>query len=180
MARSATLLLLLLTVLLFTSCDKMKEKRFSTTIPFDFEIEITEDSSAVIDLDGEITAFINAELAGVQEQIKSYELVGIKYRIWEFYGNTPNKFNGSLGFAKRGESVAGVNYNFTDLDLETAFGQITHTAMNFTSDDIAKIQQYFVDSNGMSLFLSGEVESKPVHFVLQVVVDVDAIAEVEK
>jgi hypothetical protein len=48
------------------------------------------------------------------------------------------------------------------------------------SAEVANIQQYFLDTNGMKIFLKGLVSQTPVHFKFYLQVDVDAIAEVKK
>jgi hypothetical protein len=52
--------------------------------------------------------------------------------------------------------------------------------IDFVSAEVANIQQYFLDTNGMKIFLKGLVSQTPVHFKFYLQVDVDAIAEVKK
>jgi hypothetical protein len=37
-----------------------------------------------------------------------------------------------------------------------------------------------MDTNGLRMFFTGDVDQKPVHFVMELVVNIDAIAEVKK
>ncbi len=170
----------ILVAFLLSGCDKFNEKRFSTTIPFNFTVEITENDSTQIDLSGEVTAMINAELEKVKDKIKRYELVSINYKIWEFYGATPNTFTGSVGFGNANATSPGVLYEYSGIDLQAGNDNQNHVKMNLNSQDIARIQQYFLDTNGLRMFLIGSVDQKPVHFVMQIVVNVDAIAETKK
>jgi len=48
-----------------------------------------------------------------------------------------------------------------------------------TEQDIDKIEQYFLDTNGLTLFLDGAVTHQPMFFKLDVWVDVKALAEVK-
>lgn len=173
-------LMLSIAILLLSGCDKLKEKRFSTTIPYDFEVEITEGVSTQVDMSGELTSLINEELNKVKEDIQRYELVSIEYKIWEFYGNTPNTFAGTLGFGNANATEPGVIHEYNDIDLQAGSDSQNRVKMNLNSQDIARIQQYFMDTNGMKMFFKGDVTSAPVHFKMQLVVNIDAIAEVEK
>ncbi len=169
-----------LIALIVSGCNKFKEKRFSTTIPYNFTVEITENGSTTVDLTGDITAMINAELEKVKDKIKRYELVSINYKIWEFYGATPNTFTGSIGFGNANAINPGVSYAYSGIDLQAGNDNANHVKMNLNSQDIARIQQYFLDTNGLRMFFTGAVDQKPVHFVMQIVVNVDAIAETKK
>lgn len=180
MKHALGLFFLTVALALLTGCEKFNEKRFSTTIPFDFEIDIAEDGELTVDMNGEITALINEELEKVKDEIKNYELVSITYKIWEFYGASPNTFNGSLGFGNANSLEAGVIYAYNDIDLQSGNDNPNQVNMNLNSQDVSRIQQYFMDTNGLRLYLTGGVTSKPVHFKLQVIVNIDAIAEVKK
>ncbi|MBX7050863.1 MAG: hypothetical protein K1X54_02395 [Flavobacteriales bacterium] len=163
-----------------SSCDKFKEKRFSTTIPYDFVVEIPADGSTVVDLTGDVTSMINKELEKVKDKIKRYELVSVDYKIWEFYGASPNTFSGSVGFGNANATSAGLTYEFNGIDLQVNSDNPDRVKMNLNSQDIANIQQYFMDTNGLKMFFKGDVDQAPCHFIMQIVVNIDAIAEVKK
>ncbi len=175
-----TLGLLSLVILFLSSCSKFKEKRFSTTIPYEFEVEITDADSTFIDLSGSLTSMVNKELEKVKDKIKRYELVSITYKVWEFYGTTPNTFTGSIGFGNANAIEPGIKYDYTGIDLQENANNPAQVKMNLNSQDISAVQQYFMDTNGLRMFFTGDVDQKPVHFVMQIVVNIDAIAEVKK
>lgn len=179
--KTARILFLFAAVALsLSSCEKFKEKRFSTTIPYDFVVEIPADGSTVVDLSGDVTSMINAELEKVKDKIKRYELVSITYKIWEFYGATPNTFTGKVGFGNANATEPGLLYEYNGIDLQVNSDNPDQVKMNLNSQDIANIQQYFMDTNGLKMFFSGDVDQAPCHFIMQIVVNVDAIAEVKK
>ena len=180
MKQISVVMLFAVATIFLTGCDKLKEKRFSTTIPYALEVDITETGDMSVDISGEITSLINEELNKVKDEIKNYELVSITYKICEFYGVTPNTFNGSIGFGNANSSEAGVLYAYNDIDLQAGNDNPNQVNMNLNSQDISRIQQYFMDTNGLKLYLKGDVANKPVHFKLQIIVNVDAIAEVKK
>ncbi|MFN0031196.1 MAG: hypothetical protein ACKVOR_03450 [Flavobacteriales bacterium] len=174
-----TILALVVLMPLLSGCDKFKEERFSTTIPITFEIDKLDTDPLVVDLDGTITALINDELNKYKEEIKRYELVSVTYKVWEYYGTAGVVFDGSIGFGNVNMSAPGVSAQFNDIDLQTSFDNPNQTQFPFNSQDVDKIEQYFLDTNGMRLWLDGDVSDVPVHFVLAITVNVDAIAEVE-
>lgn len=163
-----------------SSCDKLKEKRFSTTIPYDFVVEIPTDGSTAILIDSDITSMINTELEKVKDKIKRYELVSIQYKIWEFYGASPNTFTGKVGFGNANATTPGVLYEFNGIDLQANSDNPNLIKMNLNSQDIASVQQYFLDTNGLKMFFEGDVDQAPCHFIMQITVNIDAIAEVKK
>lgn len=181
MKNISTPLLIIVAAFLFSSCDKFNDKRFSTTIIKDLHISITDNSGSVdINLNETITSMINDELAAVKENIKSYELVQIKYKVWEYIGDPAANFSGSLGIGNMNATMPGVSYAFSDINLQAGNDDSDYVLMSFNSTDIEKVEQYFLDTNGLKLFLEGNVTHVPVSFILQVVVDVDAIAETKK
>jgi hypothetical protein len=165
---------------LFSGCDKLKDKRFSTTIPIVFEIDKPEGGELVVDLDDDITAMINEELNQVKEQIKSYELVSVEYKIWEFWGVEETTFNGMLGIGNVNSTTPGVEYSFNDVSIKAGSEDPAQVTMNFNSQSIDKIQQYFMDTDGLRIFLNGSTSHAPIHFKLAIEINIDAIAEVEK
>jgi len=181
MKRFTAPVLVLLLSLLFIGCDKFKDKRFSTTIVKDLHINITDNSGSVdVSLNETITSLINSELNAVKENIKSYELVRIKYKIWEYVGDDAATFSGSLGLGNLNSTMPGVSYAFNDISLKAGNDDSDYVIISLNSTDIDKIEQYFLDTNGLKLFLEGNVTHVPVSFILQVVVDVDAIAETKE
>jgi len=170
----------LVAIFLLAGCDKFKEKRFSTTIPIVFEIDKAEGADLIVDMEDEITALINDQLNEVSEEIKSYELVSIEYKIWEFWGTETTTFSGSLGIGNANATGPGVEYAFNDISIMDGSNDPAQVTMNFNSQSIDKIQQYFLDTNGLRLFLSGQTSHAPIHFKIAIEVNIDAIAEVEK
>lgn len=173
-------LFVLAAIVLASGCGKLKEKRFSTTIHHAFEVDIQQDGELTIDLNNTITSLINEELEKVKDKIKRYELVNIRYKIWEFYGEEPNLFDGSIGIGNMNSNTPGVTINLTDVDLRAGNDNPNLVIINLNSLDKSRVEQYFMDTNGLRLFLNGSVDQKPVRFKIQVTVDIDAIAEVKK
>ncbi|MFZ4785138.1 MAG: hypothetical protein ACOYLH_06630 [Flavobacteriales bacterium] len=174
---------LVATVFLFSGCDKMKEKRFSTTAYYTFDVSATTDNngSATIDLSGLIDILTeNADLAKYADNIKRYELVAIKYKVFEYYNDPATTMNGSLGFGNRNSTAAGTEFGLNDISLQASMDNTEHVKLDFENAAVEKIQQYFLDTNGLKIYLNGLVSQTPVNFKLSVQCDIDAIAEVKK
>lgn len=177
--RNFSFLIIALAITL-SACSKFKDKRFSTTVNHAFEVDIPDNGQLTIDLNNTITSLINEELEKVKDEIKEYELVNIRYKIWEFYGEEPNTFDGTLGIGNMNSNTPGVSIGLADIDLRAGNDNPNLVLVNLNSVDKSRVEQYFKDTNGLRLFLQGAVDQAPVHFKLQVTVDIDAIAEVKK
>lgn len=166
---------------ILSGCDKFREKRYSTHVITDIECSIVDNSGTIdIELDTTLTSLINEQLAAVKDNIKSYELVSIKYKIWEYIGDASATFTGSLGIGNKNSTIPGVSYEFNDISLLASSDGTDHTFIALNSSEIDKIEQYFLDTDGLKLYLSGNVTHVPMSFILQIVVDIDAIAEEKK
>ena len=74
---------LLFASLLFTSCDKMHEKRFSVTLIKNFEIDFTENNQHTFSDEAILSSLEHEEIEALQDAILHYEIVAVKYKIWE-------------------------------------------------------------------------------------------------
>lgn len=167
-------------VFLFSGCDKFSEKRFSSTVYLDFEINKLDTDPVIVDFEDILSALTNEELEKVKDKIKSYELVSITYKIWEFYGASDGAtFTGNMGIGNVNMAAPGVNYAFNDISLKAGNDNPNQVLMQFNSQEIDKIQQYFLDTDGLRFFLDGNVSEVPVHFKVALTVNIDAIAEVK-
>jgi hypothetical protein len=168
---------------LFSGCEKFQDKKFSTTIEVRFPVQAQSDNngSFVVDLSNLADVIAtNEDLAKVKENIKRYELVGIKYKIFEYWDSPNTTFNGSIGFGNKEMAEPGTEFLLPSLNLQESMTQTQLSKMEFSSAEIAKIQQYFTDSNALKIFFKGTLSETPANFNLYLQVDIDAIAEVEK
>jgi hypothetical protein len=74
----------------------------------------------------------------------------------------------------------GTEFLLPSFNLQESMVQTELSKMEFSSADIAKIQQYFTDSNELKVFFKGTLSETPSNFNLYLQIDIDAIAEVEK
>jgi hypothetical protein len=171
-----------LSVFTFSSCDKMHEKRFSTTLQFDFVVDQQSgDAPYIVDLSGLVDVLEkNTDLASHKDDIKKFELVQIRYKIFEFYNDPSTTFNGYIGFSNKSMNEPSVSIALNDISLQAGMDSPNLVKLNFSSTDVDKIVQYFTDTKGLKLYLDGNLSQIPTKFTLQVSVDVDAIADVKK
>jgi hypothetical protein len=65
------------------------------------------------------------------------------------------------------------------LSLQSSNDDPEYRVFEKTQQDIDKIEQYFLDTDGLTLFLDGTVTHQPMTFKLDIWVDVKALAEIE-
>lgn len=179
----SSLLLGLVFLTLFSGCEKFEDKKFSTTIEVRFPVQAQSDDNGSFILDLSNIADVmatNEDLAKVKENIKRYELVGIKYKIFEYWDSPATTFTGSIGFGNKDMTVPGTELLLTSFNLQESMAQTQLSTMEFSSAEIAKIQQYFTDSNALKVFFKGTLSETPANFNLYLQIDIDAVAEVEK
>lgn len=164
---------------LFSSCDKMSEHRFSTTLTQVFDVQMNESSLPYsIDLT-KLTDVLqaNADLASHSEDIKSFEVVKVYYKVWEYYDDPAATFNGYIGLGDKSSTNPGTTLNFTDFLLQSSMDNAETTKLILTTTDVAAINKYLLDTKGLTLYVKGQFSATPARFKLQVSVDVDAVAE---
>lgn len=146
-------------------------------------VDVTTENNGAITIDLNQLADVlatNANLSEVKEKIKRYELVGIKYKVFEYWNAPTATFNGTIGFGNKNMTTPGLGYSLSNLSLQESMNATELTKIDFQNNDLEKIQQYFIDTNALKIFLQGEISETPSKFVLYLQVDVDAVAEVEK
>lgn len=179
----STLLIGLTFLFLFSGCEKFEDKKFSTTIEVRFPVQAQSDNngSYVVDLSNLADVLAtNSDLAKLKENIKRYELVGIKYKIFEYWDSPNTTFNGSIGFGNKEMTQPGTELLLPSFNLQESMAQTQLSKIEFSSTDVAKIQQYFIDSDALKIFFKGTLSETPANFNLYLQIDIDAIAEVEK
>jgi hypothetical protein len=168
-------------LILFSGCDDLKEIKLDKTVNMEFTVDLGADDPAVLNL-SEAFEFATGDLEEYRDYIKRYEVKSLRYKVWEFYTETPGEdatLDGILGIASVSGADPGVEFTMTGLSLLASNDNPSHTEIELPAADLEKVEQYLLNSNGLKLFLNGSVSSVPVHFKLQVVADVTAIAEKE-
>lgn len=183
MLRSSTILLALVAVaFLFQGCEGWTEKKFSTTLNYEFVIDQPQGTGPyVVDLNGLVDVLqTNAELEKAKEKIKSFKIIQVRYKVWEYYNDPANTFTGFLGFGSKSMTSPEVQYGLTDFILQESMNSESPALLNFNTADADRLADYFLNTNGLTLFLDGSLTTAPAQFKLQISMDVDAVADVEK
>lgn len=179
----AGFLLITFLVLTITGCEKYKEKNFSTTIEVRFPVDVVSENNGAVTIDLNQIADVlatNADLSKVKDQIKRYKLVGIKYKVFEYWNSENTTFTGSIGFGNKNMTDPGMESVISSLSLQESMNATELTKLEFDDNSLEKIQQYFTDTDALKIFLRGELSETPAKFTLYLQVDVDAVAEVKK
>jgi len=177
--KSTKLILLMGMVLLGTSCSKLKQVTLDKTVTVSFDVDLQEGDPLQLDL-MQLVEFATGNLADYADAIKSYEVRDIRFKIWEFWtdGSAPDAMlDGSIRIGSKTGASPGVNYALHIPSLLEASENPDYTKFNFNSSEIKKIEQYLLSTNGLKIWLDGAVSRVPVHFRLQIVADVTAVAE---
>ena len=169
-----TLMFILIAVaLVVTGCGK-REVRKSATLNLDLEVDANTDSALTFQTVGLLRTIDNAGIAEVKDEISRYELQSIKYSIWELYGNDSCEFNGSLGIRKVGDASSVLYYSYNNFGFEPLQEKI---AIPFTDAERARLQDFLLSADGLEFVLEGNLSHNPIHFVMNIELNVDAIAE---
>lgn len=168
-----TAFLLIALALLAAGCGK-REVRKSATLNLDLEVEANTDSALTFQSEGILRTLTNAGIAEVKDDISRYELQSIKYSLWELYGNDSCEFSGSLGIRKIGDAASTVYYSYNNFDFEPLQEKIT---IPFTDAEKQRIQDFLLSGDGLEFVLEGNLSHKPIHFVMNIELNVDALAE---
>lgn len=181
MKKIYTLAVGLLISTMFSSCEKLTEQRFGTSFSYDFVVDMQNaEQPYTIDLTSVLDVLQkNAELAEHADHIKKFELVQVKYKVYEYYDSPTNLFSGYIGMGSANASSADVRQEMTDFSLQSSMDATEHQVITFTAGDAKKINDYFMQTKSLKLWLNGVTTETPARFKLNLIVDVDAVAEIK-
>lgn len=169
-------------LLLLNSCEKYTEKTFSTSLSFDFDVEQLENVGAyTVDLSGLVDALAaNEDLRKNQDKIKDFKVIRIRYKVFEYYNDPATTFTGFIGFGDKNASAPGLSYALENVSLQESMNNSEPQVMNITSNDISRLEDYFMNTKGLTLYMDGSLSQTPAKFKLNIQLDVDAVADVLK
>lgn len=172
---------LFLGILLLSSCDQMNDKKFGTTLYQDFEISL-DGTTTTFSFDSLRTTLENQELAAAKEGIKSYKVKSIKYKPWEVYTDESGEqvlLNGTLGFSKNNSSTPEIEIPLENLDLNTLTNE-AHQTLSISQAQLDQLADYLLAGNELKVYFNGALSTSPAHTKFQFIIDVEAVAEIEK
>lgn len=179
MKKTLTFLGLAVAMIIFTGCEKITEQSFNVQIAKDFDINL-EEGTASFNLEEVFSSLSDEELEQVKESIINYRINSISYKIWEFGGSETATLDGLLKFSKVDNENDFVAYEIPEILLSSTSNEDAKNTIEFTPEDNEKIVSYLLDGNSIKVLANGNVSDQPASFVLQVVADVTATAEIEE
>jgi|GEM_PF-894744 len=166
---------------LFSGCSKLDKKEFNKTVIMNFEVDLQPGDPLTLDM-MQAFEFATGDLAEFKENIKSYELTSLRYKVWEFWTDEVDEdvlLTGSLGFGNKNSTQPGFSLDLTDVSLLARSLDPNHVEFTLNSSELRKFEQYLLDTNALKVWLNGNVGSTPVHFKFQIIADVKVMTEKE-
>lgn len=163
----------------FTGCDELKEKSFDASYAKNLTVDVDENSGdGAFDISEVLNALSNENLEQVQDKIKSYDIREMSYKIWEYDGPVTSEMQGEIKILNGNGDVlfssAIAPELLVDMNADEAYRLI-----EMTDEEEKVITDALLNDNSVTVRATGTVSEVPVHFVLQMRVDVTAVAEVE-
>lgn len=166
-------------VAFLTSCNEKTEKGFNAQFIHNFTIDIPAGATeANFSQEELIDVLSNVDIADIQDKITKMEFREIKYKVWEYAGDPGSKVSGSIMINANDDSNL-FNFAIAEDSLTVLNQEETHRMI--TVDQAAKdaIATILKSDKQIKIAVNGSVTEVPVHFVLQVITDVRAYAEIE-
>lgn len=179
MKKTLSFLGLAVALMLFTGCEKITEQSFNLQLTKDFNVNMEEGQTAFT-FEEILSSLSNEELEQVKESIINYRLNSISYKVWEYGGAEAATLDGMLKFTKVSNENDFVSYEIPELLLSATSNDDARNTIEFTPEENEKIVGYLLDGNAIKILANGNVSEQPANFVLQVVADITATAEIEE
>lgn len=173
------LALLLFVAVLFVGCDRFSEQDFDAALIKNFEIVIDENTGDIaFSLEEIMDALENEGIEPIQESIVRYNIRDIKYKVWEYAGPAESKWNGSLSILSQDGSSL-YDHAVVDRVLLELNDDEDHPKLPFTQEQKDRIAEELLNGNSFRIKAEGSISETPVSFILQVVADVTATADLK-
>jgi hypothetical protein len=90
------------------------------------------------------------------------------------YGNDSCVFNGTLRIGKIGDASSAVYYSYNNFGFEPLQEKI---AIPFSDNERVRLEDFLLSADGLEFVLGGSLSHKPIHFVMNIELNVDVLAE---
>lgn len=165
--------------IVFTGCDKLKDKSFEASYVKNLTIDIEESAGeGTFDLQEVLNALSNENLEQVQDKIKSYDIRELSYKIWEYAGPAESMLSAEMKIISSTGTVL-FSTALTPELLQTLNEDENYRTIALTAEQEKAITTELLEENAVIIQAVGSVSEVPVHFVLQVKADISATAEIE-
>ncbi|MGB0424215.1 MAG: hypothetical protein ACPGED_07830 [Flavobacteriales bacterium] len=162
-----------------SSCDKVNEKSFSVQLVKDFTIDL-EEGETTYNVEEVVSTLTNAELNDVKESIIGYSVKSLSYKVWEYSGPETATMEADIKFERSTDPTDLVEYAIPSALLADLNATESRTPIDFNQNQLDKLAQYFLSGDELNIKSLGLVSEAPIHMVLQVVMDVEATAEISE
>lgn len=162
-----------------SSCEKVSEKSFTVQLVKDFTIDL-EEGETTFSVEEVVSTLSNADLEAVKNDIKGYSIKSLSYKVWEYAGPETATMEADIRFEKSTDATDLVQYSIPSSLLMDLNATETRTPIEFNQTQLDKLAQYFLSGDDMNIKSLGIVSEAPIHMVFQVVVEVEATAEIKE
>ena len=180
MTKFGATLILAAACLVLGSCSKIGKKDFTAYLIKDFTVQIDEISGELeVDLCDIFSSLDDAEVESVKETIEAYSIEEISFRIWDYAGPEEAAFTGSMDLGRVSDNLIQVSHDISGTsvkDLQDAGKQ----ELTLSAVQIETIKTSLLNDHGIKVFFHGDVDEAPMSFTVQILVRVNATAEVEE
>jgi len=173
-----TFLFILAGSFLFSSCDKLKEKKFSMQHTQNFEINITETDPLTFAYSEVFSSADDEDVKEYLQYVKSYKIVQLSAKVWEYEGPATAQISGWLCWGKNDSDDV---CHFLDVTkMNELLTSPERVVLDYSADDLIKMESVLLQTNEITAALDGIVTEKPMKFIFQLVADIDVVVEKEE
>jgi len=164
--------------IVFSGCDKLEDKTFEASYAKNLTIDIDESGEGTFDLQETLNVLSNEALEQVQDEIKSYDIRELSYKIWEYDGPAQSILNAEMKILSSTGAVL-FSTALTPELLQTLNADENYRTIDLTEGEENAITAELERENALIIQAVGSVSEVPVYFVFQLKADITAIAEIE-
>ncbi|GEM_PF-1867904 len=164
--------------IVFSGCDKLEDKTFEASYAKNLTIDIDESGEGTFDLQETLNVLSNEALEQVQDEIKSYDIRELSYKIWEYDGPAQSILNAEMKILSSTGAVL-FSTALTPELLQTLNADENYRTIDLTEGEENAITAELERENALIIQAVGSVSEVPVYFVFQLKADITAIAKIE-
>jgi hypothetical protein len=113
----------------------MNEKRFSVKRIQNFDIDLTDDTDHTFSEEAILSSLQHEELEAVETAILRYEIMAVKYKVWEYSGPEASTFEGELKIGAVGNPADATTLVLEEASLTELNSEADHREWNLSSDE---------------------------------------------
>jgi hypothetical protein len=165
--------------IVFSGCEKAEE--INVEASYVKNLTITIDGNAgdgMFDFQETLDALSNEGLEQVQNEIRSYDIRELSYKIWEYDGPAQSMLNAEMKILSSTGAVL-FSTALTPELLQTLNEDENYRTIALTAGEKNAITAELLKENAVIIQAVGSVSEVPAYFVFQVKADITVTAEIE-